>query len=135
MLGIIICTHANLASGLYDSVQMICGKQVDFDVVGFAEGEDMLSLSGNLQKIAERYEAQKQPYVVLVDIFGATPFNASAAGLSVYNTSIMTGVNLPMLLELVMARENFDDYDACLENALESAKGNMRIVKMKDMFQ
>lgn len=135
MLGIIICTHANLASGLYDSVKMICGKQDDFDVIGFAEGEEMLTLSGRLQKIAEHYEEQQQPYVVLVDIFGATPFNASAAGLSAFNTSIMTGVNLPMVLELVMARASFENYDACLENALESAKGNMRIVKMKDMFQ
>lgn len=135
MIGIIICTHSNLASGLYDAVEMISGHQENFEVVGFHEGEDMQSLSDRLVALAKVYEEASQRYVILVDLFGATPFNASAAGLSTFDTSIITGVNLPLLLELVTARKKVDDYDAFLEKAVEGAIGNIRIVNMKKMFQ
>lgn len=134
MLGIIVCTHSNFASGIKDAVEMITGQQENFDVVGFQEGEDMLELSAKLQGIAERYEAQNEKYVFLVDLFGATPFNASAAGLAQFDTSIITGVNLPILLELVLQRSCCEDYDQFLQNALLSAKDSMKIVNMKEMF-
>ena len=44
-------------------------------------------------------------------------------------------MNLPLLLELVMGRSYYEDYDRLLENALQGAKDNMRIIKMKEMFQ
>lgn len=135
MLGVIVCTHSNLAFGLKDSIEMITGPQQDFDVVGFQEGEDMLSLSERLKKIAAGYEERKQRYVLLVDLFGATPFNAGAAGLATYDTSIITGVNLPLLLELITGRSSMNDYDQLLENALKSAQSNMQMIKMREMFQ
>lgn len=135
MLGIIVCTHAGLASGLYDAVNMIAGKQEDFYALGFEEGEDMLAFSKRIQETAQVFEQRHQPYVILVDLFGATPFNASAAALAAFDTCIMTGVNLPLLLELVTQRNSTDSYDELCAKAMQSAKGNMRIVKLREMFQ
>jgi mannose/fructose-specific phosphotransferase system component IIA len=42
--------------------------------------------------------------LVLVDLLGGSPSNASAY-LAVAGTPVICGVNLPMLLELLMARE------------------------------
>lgn len=114
---------------------MIAGQQEDFTVIGFQEGEEMQELSNKILELAKKYEEKKEPYVVLVDLFGATPFNASAAALATFNTSVISGVNLPLLLELVMGRSYYEDYDRLLENALQGAKDNMRIIKMKEMFQ
>lgn len=134
MLGVIVCTHSNFATGIKDAVEMIAGKQENFDIIGFQEGEDMLELSAKLHNIAQRYEDMNEPYVFLVDLFGATPFNASAAGLAQFDTSIITGVNLPILLEIVLQRSNIENYDEFLNNALISAKNSMKIVSMKEMF-
>lgn len=134
MLGIVVCTHSNFAEGIHNAVEMIVGEQENFDVVCFQEGEDMLALSDRIKAITDKYENTGEKYVVCVDLFGATPFNASAAALAAFDTSVITGVNLPMLLQLVAEREFCEDYDEFLESTLESAKDNMKIVKMKEMF-
>lgn len=135
MLGIVVCTHSDFAEGIHNAVEMIVGEQENFDVVCFREGEDMLALSDRIKAVTGKYEENGEKYVVCVDLFGATPFNASAAGLAAFDTSVVTGVNLPMLLELVTGREFCEDYDEFLEGALTSAKENMKIVKMKEMFE
>ncbi len=134
MLGIVVCTHSNFAEGIRNSVEMIVGEQENFDVVCFQEGEDMLALSERIKAITDKYENTGEKYVVCVDLFGATPFNASAAALAAFDTSVITGVNLPILLQLVTEREFCEDYDEFLESAMTSAKDNMKIVKMKEMF-
>ena len=60
MLGFIVCTHAGLASGLYDAVNMIAGKQEDFYALGFEEGEDMLAFSKRIQETAQVFEQRHQ---------------------------------------------------------------------------
>lgn len=134
MLGIIVCTHSNFAAGLRDAVTMIAGEQENFDVVGFQEGEDMLALGGRVKALADKYASAGDRYVVCVDLLGATPFNASAAALAEFDTSIVTGVNLPMLLQLAMERDFYEDYDEFLENVLSGAKDNMKVVRMREMF-
>ena len=69
-----------------------------------------------------------------MDLFGATPFNASAAALATFDTSVITGVNLPMLLQLVMEREFCEDYDEFLASVAEGAKDNIKVIKMREMF-
>lgn len=135
MLGIIVCTHSHFASGLKDAVTMILGEQEDFDVVELKEKDDITEYSNKVKAIAKRYEESNKKYVVFVDILGATPFNASALALNNSDTRIITGVNLTLLLEVIVQRNDYNDYDALLSNALDSAKENMKIVNIKDMFK
>ena len=134
MLGVIVCTHSDLASGLSAAANMIGGEQENFDVISFREGEDMMALSGKIKELAEHYESQNEKFVMLVDLFGATPFNASAVAMSESCASIITGVNLPLLLEILMGRSNMEDYDEFLNTALENTKESMKVVKMQEMF-
>ena len=136
MLKIIICTHSNLAMGLKDSVTMILGNEPkDLYVMPFLEGDDMMEYSNKLKKIAEEYEEKGEKYVFLVDLYGATPFNASAAALANFDTKVIAGVNLGLLLELVVARDFSEDYDLLLKESLEKSKDNMKIVSMREMFE
>ncbi|MFU7515514.1 PTS sugar transporter subunit IIA [Clostridium sp. HCS.1] len=136
MLKIIICTHSNLAMGLKDSVTMILGNEPkDLYVMPFLEGDDMMEYSNKLKKIAEEYEEKGEKYVFLVDLYGATPFNASAAALANFDTKVIAGVNLGLLLELVVARDFSEDYDLLLKESLEKSKDNMKIVGMREMFE
>lgn len=136
MLKIIICTHSNLAMGLKDSVTMILGNEPkDLYVMPFLEGDDMMEYSNKLKKIAEEYEEKGEKYVFLVDLYGATPFNASAAALANFDTKVIAGVNLGLLLELIVARDFSEDYDLLLKESLEKSKDNMKIVGMREMFE
>ncbi len=136
MLKIVLCTHSNLANGLKDSVEMILGSEMkDLIIMPFLEGDDMMEYSDKLKNIAEEYEKNGDKYVFLVDLYGATPFNASAAALANFNTKIISGVNLGLLLELLVGRDFSEDYDLLLEESLEKAKDNMKIIGIKEMFE
>lgn len=135
MLGIIICTHSKYAEGIKSAVSMICGKQDNLDVVGFYEGDDIQEYSAKIKDIVSSYEANNQKYVILVDLFGASPFNAAALAASKFDTSIITGVNLPLMLELIAQRQAYDNYDELLENAVLSSKDGMQVVKIKEVFK
>jgi Phosphotransferase system, mannose/fructose-specific component IIA len=135
MLGIIICTHSKYAEGIKCAISMICGEQENLDVLGFYEEDDLQAYSGKIKDIASVYETNNQKYVILVDLYGASPFNASSLAVSRFNTSIITGVNLPLVLELILQRSTYDDYDTLLENAVFSSKDSIQIVKVKEMFK
>ena len=132
MLSIVVCTHSDFAQGIRNALEMIVGEQENFDVVCFREGEDMLELSERIKAVTDKYEKAGEKYVVCADLFGATPFNASAAAL-VKRGQEEAGRH-PLLLQLATEREFCEDYDEFLESALSGAKDNMKVVRMKDMF-
>lgn len=135
MIGILVVTHSNFAKGLRDSVEMITGPQENFEVLGFYEGEDMMVLSESIKEVTDRFKLNNDKFVILVDLFGASPFNASAIAIANEDASIITGVNLPLLLELVIQRNLADDYDQFLETSLANAVESMKVVKMSEMFK
>ena len=152
MLGIIVATHSNLARGLREAVEMIDGPQEHFDVVPFCEGEDITFLAERIRTIAAAYEEHGEPYVVVTDMFGATPFNAALAGLSsqspagrpqaehcssnalVRQVGILAGANLSMLMELVTQRQSCNDYKELLNGAADAALQNICSVMVRDVF-
>ena len=77
MIGVILCTHSDFAKGLRNAVEMIAGEQSCFDSFCFMNGDDVDELSEKIAAAAQRYIDQKMPFCILVDMFAATPFNAS----------------------------------------------------------
>ncbi len=92
-------------------------------------------LAQRLQETAQAYVQQKKDYVVIADMFGATPFNAALTGLAAMDATILTGVNLSMLLELLAQRQNYTDLDSLLDKVLDSAGDNIRRTKTRDVFK
>lgn len=134
MLGVLVVTHSTLAEGLKNAVEMIMGLQEDFDFLCFKEGDDMLALSEKIKETTKKYRDKNEKFVVCVDLYGATPFNATAAGLAEFDVSVLTGVNLPMLMQILSDRDSIDDMDAYLSNVLNETKESMKVVKLKEMF-
>lgn len=102
MTGVLICTHGNSAPELLKTAEMICGKQDNCQTVAFKMGEALEELKAEMdQKIA----SLSGTVICLVDLKGGTPFNTLIGLKEKYPTiEIITGVNIPMLLELFMSR-------------------------------
>ncbi|RMC49831.1 PTS sugar transporter subunit IIA [Lactobacillus sp. ESL0263] len=102
MTGVLICTHGNSASELLKTAEMICGKQDNCQTVAFKMGEALEELKAEMdQKIA----SLSGTVICLVDLKGGTPFNTLIGLKEKYPAiEIITGVNIPMLLELFMSR-------------------------------
>ena len=102
MVGVIICTHGNSAPELLKSAEMICGKQENCQTVSFTDGESLEQLKS---EISEKISQLKGTVFCLTDLKGGTPFNTLVSLLkSNPEMEIITGVNIPMLLELFINR-------------------------------
>ena len=103
MVAVIVAAHGHLAEGLVASSAMIAGPQDDVVAVTFdpSEGPDDL-----LAKYAAAVEASpSDQYLILADLFGGNPYNAAARFAAARDDAdVVTGVNLPMLVEVLGRR-------------------------------
>lgn len=112
----ILISHGNFAKEALEAVQMIAGKQENCGTVSVLPGKD---LEGVSQEVEELYQSLNRDMGVVIycDIFGGTPSNVAAKLLLQHandNIFVMTGFNLPVVLETVMNRsktiEQIKDY-------------------------
>lgn len=111
MIGILLISHGGMAEGMIDSVELIMGVVKKVESVSLVAGEDFEAFR---IKVYDRIRSLNDGdgVLVLVDLFGASPFNASNyAALKLQEEKIharvLAGMNLPMLLETISSREMF----------------------------
>lgn len=107
MISVLLVSHSNYAIGLKQSAEMIMGKQEDLDTISFKEGETVDALKGKILSKIKELDTGKG-ILVMVDLLGASPYNASLICSHESNTSndikILTGMNLPMVIEALSDR-------------------------------
>ncbi|WP_085829760.1 PTS sugar transporter subunit IIA [Collinsella vaginalis] len=104
MIGFILTGHGQFANGLKSAIDMVAGDQPAFEIVPF-EGSAAASYGDDLRAAITAMRAECEGVIVFVDLLGGTPFNQSMmiAG-DIDNVEIVTGTNLPMLIELLLTR-------------------------------
>jgi PTS system mannose-specific IIA component len=102
VIKIIVIAHCSLARELVKSVQAISGKQSNL----YSIEQD---LNDSLEEMKLRIETalkdidNKDGVLLLVDMFGGTPCNASAHHICTdLKVEIISGVNLPMIISAVI---------------------------------
>lgn len=124
MVGVIIVTHGNLASGLVDAARMIVGETDQLETIGLMETEDIDGLMARIKEAISKVDSGEGT-LILVDLPGASPFNASARiAMQAETVRVVTGVNLPMLAELLVMREG-SSLDELAAKALEAGKAGV----------
>jgi len=102
--GILVISHGSLAAGLLESLRMICGEVPGVSALTYFEGEDTRGFAESLRRALQEYGPD---VLVFADLFGGTPFNQLVTSCRDLPCSIITGVNLPTLIEAVSLREQF----------------------------
>ena len=117
--GIIICTHGSTGVEMLNSVRMITGIEDGLEAIEFKDDnspEDVLDSYNRAIKNLNR-----DNYIILTDIKGGTPFNCAARiAMQNNNYHVLTGVNIPMIISLVL--DSSDSIDATINNSLEEGK-------------
>lgn len=114
---ILVCTHGHTSGHMIKTAEMIVGSQENIGFVTFVPGEGTEDLKKKYQNELNKLECS-QGVLIMVDMFGGSPFNAIATlAYREENLEVITGVNIPMLLEVFMLRESLD-----LKGLLERAK-------------
>ena len=105
MVSIILASHGNFASGILQSGAMIFGEQKDVTAVTLQPSEGPEDLKAKIQEAIAGFENQEE-VLFLVDLWGGTPFNQSNGLINGHEDhwAIVTGLNLPMLIEAYAMR-------------------------------
>ena len=101
MIGIIVSGHGSFASGISSSVDLILGKQSNYEVIDFPYDSSILNLEKLFDNaIIKLNDCDK--IIILVDLFGGSPFNiAMKKVITSDNLILYYGINLGMLIELL----------------------------------
>ena len=106
MTHLILATHGTLAESYKQTIAMIAGHSA-------AESLETLCMSAekSMAEFVEEAKAvlAKDPdgdYLILADMYGASPCNSSILAFRDAHYRVVTGLNLGMVLELLLTMEN-----------------------------
>jgi PTS system mannose-specific IIB component len=131
-IAIVIGTHGWAAEQLLKTAEMLLGEQDNVGWIDFVPGE-------NAETLIEKYQARlaeldtTQGVLFLVDTWGGSPFNAaSRIVVDKPQYEVIAGVNIPMLVETLMARDDNPGFDELVAVAVETGREGVKALKAKE---
>ena len=128
-IAIVIGTHGWAAEQLLKTAEMLLGEQDNVGWIDFVPGE-------NAETLIEKYTAQLEKLdtskgvLFLVDTWGGSPFNAaSRIVVDKEHYEVVAGVNIPMLVETFMARDDNPGFDELVALAVETGREGVKALK------
>lgn len=103
MIGLVLVTHAGLATALKLSAEMIVGAIDGCVTVEVAPGEVADDIMARVVAAVESVKSDGA--IIMTDLFGGTPSNMAMSFLKEGCIEVVTGANLPMLIEFCSHRE------------------------------
>ena len=131
MIGLIVITHGDFGRQLIKAVQVILGEQKEIWALSLHEKDGLETLRERIGKILKEGSEQSEGKIVLVDMIGGTPANASLKFVNDEKVEIISGVNLPMLIAGMNYRQSLPLKELA---RLIRQKGEESIVDVKQKF-
>ena len=103
MTGLVLVTHAGLATALKASAEMIVGPIENCTAVEVAPDERADEIMARVVAAVEAVQADGA--IIMTDLFGGTPSNMAMSFLKEGRVEVITGANLPMLIEFCSRRD------------------------------
>ena len=104
MIGIVVVTHSKLGDALIEAAEFIIGDRLESIVsVSIDIAQDVDKLRGKVAAAIKEVD-RKDGVLILTDMFGGTPSNLSYSFLEEGRIEVLSGVNLPVLIEATQSR-------------------------------
>ncbi len=105
MIGIVIVTHCQLGEALIEAAEFIIGERPgSLESVSIDLSENAEKLRNKIAQGIKKVERQ-EGVLILTDMFGCTPSNLSYSFLEEGRIEVLSGVNLPVLIQAASMRE------------------------------
>ena len=136
MTGIILTGHGNIATGIESAVKLVFGQPEKFYAQDFTENitPELLEqkIIENINEIKECSTDDGNGVLILSDIAGGTPFKTdSLISLKSENIKVVSGMNLPMILEIICEREGMG-LEELYYHAMTTGKDEIKGFELKD---
>ena len=125
MIGLIVTGHGKFATSLQSALELIAGAKEEIEFVDF-DCDSVTELDTRLKAAVDRLE-KTDSILALCDLTGGSPFKTMAM---ISNTldkkvEIIGGVNLPILIELTLARQFIEDLEQLTTMGIQTGKDNI----------
>ena len=118
MIGIVIVTHSRLGDALIGAAEFIIGNRPEaMESVSIDLNENTDKLRTKIARGIKKVQGQ-EGILILTDMFGGTPSNLSYSFLEEGHIEVLSGVNLPILIQAASLRDKnmkLDELAANLE--------------------
>jgi PTS system mannose-specific IIB component len=119
------------AEQLLKTAEMLLGNQDNVGWIDFVPGENAETLIEKYRNRLENLDTS-QGVIFLVDTWGGSPFNAaSRIVVDQENYEVVAGVNIPMLVEVLMARDDNPAFGELVAIAVETGREGVKALKAK----
>ncbi|MEG0410990.1 MAG: PTS sugar transporter subunit IIA [Erysipelotrichaceae bacterium] len=129
MVKLLLLSHGNLCKEMVETAKLILGDIDCLDYITMPSGIDLACYKADIKA---KVDESEDGILILVDLFGGTPFMTTSLIIGEVKIKekieIVTGMNLPMILQLATSLEN----ETLLELkaiALESGKDGISDLK------
>jgi len=128
MVGIIIASHGEFASGILQSGEMIFGVQENVKAVTLMPSEGPDDVKAKMKEAIASFDNQDE-VLFLVDLWGGTPFNQANSLFEDHKDkwAIVAGMNLPMLIEAFASRFSMNSAQEIAAHILGTAKEGVKV--------
>ena len=128
MVGIILASHGEFAKGILQSGSMIFGEQEDVAAVTLMPSEGPDDIRAKMEKAIASFSNQDE-VLILADLWGGTPFNQANSLFEKHKDkwAIVSGLNLPMLIEAYGARLSMETAHEIAAYILSPAREGVKV--------
>lgn len=119
MFRLVLASHGRLAEGMKNSAQFIAGESTAIDTI-CAYVEEQVTLESQIDEVFGQYSDEDE-IVVVTDIFGGSVNNEFLNRLQKQKFWLISGMNLPMIIQLAMIKDSDDIFEK-VQEAVETGK-------------
>lgn len=125
---VILVSHGSFSKGLFETMEMVLGEQQNLSYVGLYPHQGVDILKENVEKEFNKADADEE-ILVLTDLFYGSPFNAVVQLMNTYDVYHLTGINVPLLMEILVMRNNGKSAEEICDEAMKLAGSTVQDVK------
>lgn len=128
MVGIILASHGSFAEGIFQSGEMIFGKQENVKAVTLMPSEGPDDIRAKMEQAIASFDNQEE-VLFLVDLWGGTPFNQANNLFESHKDkwAIVAGMNLPMVIEAYASRFSMESAQEIAAHIIETGKDGVKV--------
>ncbi|MBS7008637.1 PTS sugar transporter subunit IIA [Anaerostipes sp.] len=125
---VIAVSHGSYSKGLVESTQMLVGEQENLVAYGLFPEQTVATLTEKLEAEIEKTE-EGEEILFVSDLFHGSPFNAIVSLMEHHDIYHVTGINLPLMVEVMMGRYAGKSAEEICEELLKAAPGTVKDVR------
>ena len=110
------------------SLELLMGEQKNVTGLGLHQGESVDDLKNKVLEVLDNNKDQYDETIILVDLLGGSPSNVALRSLANYrDLKIITGLNLPVLINLINFTDTEDDTNKLIKDSIEVGQNGMKL--------